>query len=122
RYWETLETTPSLKTPIRTILHSPPVFEFGEPIGGSYPPWYDPTYWHDGFKTQIAFHASLYNVWRIAKVYAGVFFLLLFSSTIGACLLAIFSSGGPLKALGRSVRWWPIALPALATLLIYSPV
>lgn len=122
RYWETLETTPSLKTPIRTILHSPPVFEFGEPIGGSYPPWYDPTYWHDGFKTRIAIHASLYNVWGIAKVYAGVFFLLLLSSTIGACLLATFSTGGPLKALRRSVRWWAIAVPALATLVIYSPV
>jgi hypothetical protein len=122
RYFETLQTTPSLKTPVRTILEHPAVFEFGEPIGGTYPPWYDPTYWHDGFETRIAIHASLYNVWRTAKVYAGVFFLLLLSSTVGACLLVILSEGGLFRALGRSARWWPIALPALAALAIYSPV
>jgi hypothetical protein len=122
RYWETSETSPSLKTPVRAILDSPPVYEFGEPIGGTYPPWYDPTYWHDGFKTRIAIRASLHNVWGISKVYAGVFFLLLLSSTVGSCLLAIFSSGGPLSAILRSARWWPVAVPALATLAIYSPV
>lgn len=122
RYWETPETTPSLKTPMRTILHNPPVFEFGEPIGGTYPPWYDPTYWHDGFETHIAIHAALYNMWGIAKVYAGAFFLFLFSLTSGAFLLVSFSNGGPLRAIRRSVRWWPIALPALAALAIYSPV
>jgi len=43
-------------TPLHTtrIIHEdPPVYEFAEPIGGTYPPWYDPTYWYDGVQPHI---------------------------------------------------------------------
>jgi hypothetical protein len=119
RYWE---TSPSLKHPVRAILDSPPVFEFGEPIAGTFPPWYDPTYWHNGFTATPAIGASLRNGWKSVGIYVGIFFLLLFSLTLGACLLAIASNGGVLTSIRRSARWWPIAVPALATLAIYSPV
>jgi len=32
----------------RQLLEHPPLFEFAEPIGGTYPPWFDPSYWNEG--------------------------------------------------------------------------
>jgi len=34
--------------PTRKIFDNPPAFEFARPITGSYPLWYDPTYWYEG--------------------------------------------------------------------------
>jgi hypothetical protein len=40
--------------PTRLILKSPvPVYEFGEPVGGSYPPWRDPSYWYAGIQPHL---------------------------------------------------------------------
>ncbi|HEV8037523.1 MAG TPA: hypothetical protein VGP62_01580 [Bryobacteraceae bacterium] len=39
--------------PTRQLSSSPAIFEFATPIGGTYPPWYDPTYWSQG--ARIAF-------------------------------------------------------------------
>lgn len=32
----------------RKVLDTPPIYEFGGEIGGTYPLWYDPSYWHEG--------------------------------------------------------------------------
>ena len=46
--------------PTRKIFDQPPAFEFSEPVGGTYPVWYDPTYWYEGsvshfdFRKQVA--------------------------------------------------------------------
>ena len=37
----------------RQIHESPAAFEFATPIAGSYPPWYDPSYWHAGIKIRF---------------------------------------------------------------------
>jgi hypothetical protein len=37
----------------RKIYESPAVFEFGTPVAGSYPPWYDPSYWHAGLEIHV---------------------------------------------------------------------
>jgi 4-amino-4-deoxy-L-arabinose transferase-like glycosyltransferase len=36
------------KHPSRRIFNAPPVYEFATPVGGTYPNWYDPSYWYDG--------------------------------------------------------------------------
>jgi hypothetical protein len=43
------------KHPTRKIFDAPAIYEFGAPIGGTYPPWYDPSYWHEG----IVLHFNL---------------------------------------------------------------
>jgi hypothetical protein len=42
---------PGALHPVRRLLDRPSVVEFGEPIAGTYPLWYDPVYWHAGLKT-----------------------------------------------------------------------
>lgn len=34
--------------PTRKILDAPPVYEFAGPVAGTYPVWYDPSYWNEG--------------------------------------------------------------------------
>lgn len=40
--------------PPRTILEKPLVLEFADPVKGTYPLWYDPSYWYEGAKTRIS--------------------------------------------------------------------
>lgn len=42
--------------PSRIIYAQPPVYEFNGPVRGTYPPWYDPSYWYEG--TQSPFNMS----------------------------------------------------------------
>lgn len=37
-----------LAHPPRRVLDTPPVYEFGAPVGGTLPLWYDPSYWSEG--------------------------------------------------------------------------
>ena len=53
-HWQGEQTefgTPEHTT--RQIHESPAAFEFATPIAGSYPPWYDPSYWHAGIKIRF---------------------------------------------------------------------
>src|SRR5207245_8576714 len=43
-------TRSELKHPVNKIYDTPPTYEFGGPIGGTYPLWYDSTYWHEGIR------------------------------------------------------------------------
>ena len=39
--------------PTRRIQDQPPVYEFARAEGGTYPPWFDPAYWHQGLEAQF---------------------------------------------------------------------
>lgn len=39
--------------PARLVMEDPPVYEFGTPVGGTYPLSYDPSYWYEGVKTRF---------------------------------------------------------------------
>src|SRR5205807_3914272 len=58
--------------PTRKIFPSPPVYEFAAPIGGTYPPWYDPAYWYEGVKLRVDPNAHLANLVRSAGLLLGM--------------------------------------------------
>lgn len=39
--------------PTRVLFTEPTVYEFDGPVGGTYPPWYDPSYWYEGVKPRF---------------------------------------------------------------------
>ena len=39
--------------PTRKVFDRPAVYEFGSPVGGTYPPWYDPSYWYQGVEVHF---------------------------------------------------------------------
>jgi hypothetical protein len=52
------------KHPTQQVFASPAVYQFATPIGGTYPVWYDPTYWSEG----LIVHFSL---WRQLSALVG---------------------------------------------------
>jgi len=81
------------KHPTRRVLDSPLVYEYAQPVGGSYPPWTDPSYWYDGIrphfnlkqqlKTLISSLVSYYGLFsQLAGLCTGLVVLLLWSADL----------------------------------------
>lgn len=54
--------------PTRVLFETPTVYEFGEPVRGTFPPWRDPYYWFAG----ITPHFDLTGQWRVIKANATI--------------------------------------------------
>jgi hypothetical protein len=59
------------KHPVRKIATNPSVFEFAMPVGGTYPPWNDPSYWLDGLKTRLDIGGQLHLLVGSVHAYSG---------------------------------------------------
>lgn len=108
--------------PTRVVLNNPRVYEFGEPVGGTFPPWYDPTYWHEGvrvyfdFKQQV--RAFSFNLFLLSCV-----FLYFTSSRLVTFLLLFLGTLSLRRYSGRDARaLWMIIIPALFTMFMYALV
>jgi len=112
----------SPKHPTRKILDSPAIYEFGEPIAGTFPVWYDPVYWHEGIKT----HFDLKGQLKALEVSAEHFYELFFSNVTYGLLVGFFSlylvSNRRLKLLKDLTPQLSLIIPALAALGLYSLV
>ncbi len=40
--------------PTRKLSERPEIYEFAKPIGGTYPPWFNPVYWNEGIGVRLA--------------------------------------------------------------------
>ncbi len=58
---------------IDRIFESPDVFEFGTPVGGTYPIWYDPSYWYEGVQLRFNWSDQLRVLETSLKAYFRVF-------------------------------------------------
>ena len=107
----------------RKIFDNPPAFEFSEPIGGTYPVWYDPTYWYEGSVSHFDLGKQLrVFVGGIASYYEllqnrGINYGLL----IGLVALYILSGRGRL-VIYDLIDQWSLIVPAIAGLGLYALV
>ena len=109
--------------PTRKVLEEPATYEYGsDPVGGTYPPFFDPTYWHEGVKAHFDVRGQL----RVLRWSAAVGWRLFV--TDGAFLLF-----GAFVLLSVGWRGWSVLLrdlilrsdlilPFLAALAMYSLV
>ncbi|HYB60236.1 MAG TPA: hypothetical protein VEH50_02045 [Methylomirabilota bacterium] len=105
---------------LRILSLSPPVEAFASHLEGTYPPWYDPNYWsgptHPRFEWRgqlRALEAGLAEYFRLLSAEKGI--------AVG--LLALFLFSGRRRDLCRELGFvWPLWLPAVATLALYSLV
>lgn len=106
--------------PTRVIFDHPTIFEFAAPIGGSYPPWYDPSYWYDGIVTKIRLGNQLRAVRYTIEEYVGIVAYMggLLVGFLGTALLA--RQHGPVWR--DALRNWVVWVPALAALGLYGLV
>jgi hypothetical protein len=73
--------------PQRKLLAEPPLYEFARPIGGSYPLWYDSSYWYEGIKPHFSFKGQLMAIYRTMSSYLRIFSV---TGTLYAVFVAIF--------------------------------
>lgn len=55
--------------PMRELASDPLLYEFAQPVPGSYPPWYDPSYWYEGIKPHFSLRGQAWALYRAGNVY-----------------------------------------------------
>jgi hypothetical protein len=106
--------------PTRMLRASPPVFEFATPIPGTYPPWYDPSYWYEGVAPRFSLRNQIRTIRYTVEEYAGILPYMggLYVGFLGMALFA-HAHGQPWKGMAS---YWPIWLPGVAALGLYGLV
>ncbi|MEK9136405.1 MAG: hypothetical protein AAB393_04730, partial [Bacteroidota bacterium] len=107
------------KHPTRKVFDRPATYEFGTPIGGTYPPWQDPFYWFDGVIPHFELNGQLRVLGRSIERYVYLFRDLDHNLILGLFLLA-FMSSGPQLVLRILARQWFVLVPAALALSSYA--
>jgi hypothetical protein len=106
------------KHPTHLVLSHPQVFTFAEPIGGTYPAWYNPAYWYDGIKP----HFNLKQQLEVTTVNLSILVLIFCRSPIFVpCLLLIPFCGASLWWT-RYRKLWPVTLLSWSVVALYALV
>jgi hypothetical protein len=106
--------------PTRKIFSDPAVYEFASPIQGSYPPWYDPSYWYEGVRPHFQLKWQLWALFRAANLYLKIFSK---SGALWVVFVAALVVGKRALAWGSSSSGaWLVILPSVAALAMYSLV
>ena len=103
----------------RKIHDNPPVYEFAAPVGGTYPPSYDPSYWNEGRKWTFDIRAQLNVIKEHLFLYAGL--MLRDQPGLLAGVFVLLLAGG--MATRRAlVRSWPLFALFFAATGLYALV
>jgi hypothetical protein len=102
----------------RKILDDPPVYEFAQPVGGTFPPWYDPSYWNDGLKGTFRLRAQIRVLVQSARNYTQILLGQLGLLT-GLAIFLLWGGAPTRKAIAHN---WPLVAVALLSLGLYSVV
>jgi 4-amino-4-deoxy-L-arabinose transferase-like glycosyltransferase len=109
--------------PTRKIFDDPPAFEFSQPIGGTYPVWYDPTYWYEGGVSHFDARQQLRVIVGGVKWYYELFQTRGLQYGLFVALVILYLIGRRRRLLVRDlIEQWPLLLPALAGMGIYLVV
>jgi hypothetical protein len=110
--------------PTRKLFDAPAVYEFAAPVAGTYPPWYDPTYWYEGVRVRLSLTGQLKAVARNVLLAYQFMFYRFFPGAIVACLFILFyMSGRTFREIRRDAsRYRFLLLPALVASSFYMLV
>ncbi len=122
RHWQdnaALSVHPQHTT--RKLLNWPEVYEFATPVSGTYPVWYDPTYWWTGVDARMhpvrLLAAFIKNAGQIVD------YLMKVCGILTTVVLMMFLLGDRLKDSWRQLmKFLPILLPAVALILMYAMI
>lgn len=104
--------------PTRRVLDDPAVFEYAEPIGGTYPPWYDPSYWNEGVRPGFRLRSQVRVLVQSFLTYGTIFqgYAPLIAALIFFLLL------GKQPAVNEIARDWPLLVIPLVVAGVYALV
>jgi hypothetical protein len=109
--------------PTRVLSTAPMVNEFDGPIGGTYPPWYDPSYWYEGVQPRFSMTGHLRRL--VESVMGGgdsADFMTFFSwspSALVLVLVAVFLARRRMLSWNSLRDHAPLLVPALVALATY---
>jgi 4-amino-4-deoxy-L-arabinose transferase-like glycosyltransferase len=109
--------------PTRKIFDDPPAYEFGYPVAGTYPLWYDPTYWYEGSVSHFDFREQLRVSVSAVQAYYDIFnsWGLQYGLLVGIVAL-YFLSRRDWLLLYDLTQQWNLMIPAIAGLGLYALV
>ncbi|MBI5666243.1 MAG: hypothetical protein HZC49_14300 [Nitrospirae bacterium] len=107
--------------PVRKIFSKPDTYEFGTPRGGTYPAWYDPSYWHEGIQVHFDLRKQLSVLNTHIKEYSDVLFKEQYVLLIG-CLILYYMSGRKWLCIKDFAEQWLLYMPAFTLMAIYALV
>ena len=101
--------------PSRKLFDSPAIYEFSTPVAGSYPPWYDPTYWYEGIRPRLSFSQQLKAVARnVLLAYQFLFYRFFPGAVVSALFILFYLSRRRPRRLARDVAAYGFLIaPAL---------
>lgn len=104
---------------IRVGVETPQVEEFATPVAGTYPPWYDPTYWNEGLRPHFEVRAQL----RALRINLSTYFQVVSAQKGIAVGLFVLIFASDRATWARAVRkLWAIWLALILTLGLYALV
>jgi|SRR5690242_1674322 len=109
-----------LRHPPRILMVHPGVIEFAAPVAGTFPLWYEASYWLDG--TTIRFSpAGQFRV-LLASFATGFRLLLDTKEFLVLILILILADGSPASYLHRMLQLWELWIPAAFAIGMYALV
>ncbi len=107
--------------PSRQIFDAPPIYEFGTPIGGTYPISLDPSYWYRGLSVSFDLRQQVDYLLFSGLFYFDLFFRQQAALTVGVLILYLMNRRRPLR-IADIVSHWGLTIPALVTFGFYGLV
>lgn len=107
--------------PPRKIFDAPEIYEFGSPLGGTYPLWYDPSYWNEGLKSHFDLNEQMQAIKKTIKKYYPMFYPKNIVMIFGSLILYLMSRKRWL-VVKDIAEHWNLLIPAVAAFAMYSLV
>jgi hypothetical protein len=118
RHWQGTPSRPA-QHPTRRISDWPEAYEFAAPVPGTYPVWFDPTYWQAGLDASI--HPRLELLALSTNLHEYRTFVLHDTPFLTAILLVLLLSQDSISGCLRSISaYWAILLPCASMFLMYA--
>ena len=106
--------------PARQIFSAPTIYEFGAPVRGTYPPWYDPSYWDAGLRVRFDLRDQLHALARNLNRYLRGFWSQ--NALIACVLVLVVLRRDRSSVLHDFLSVWYLWLPAAAACGLYGLV
>jgi hypothetical protein len=114
---------PDAKHPVHQLSALPHAYEYGSPIAGTYPLWYDPSYWHEGIRPHVDFKRQIRTVLLAGAECAAIAFSPVVGLGISVAILFLYLVAPRIgSCLSIAIAQWVLWMPALAGIALYSLV
>jgi hypothetical protein len=96
-FWQGENGTGVPRHPVRQLLAHPRLFEFAGPVGGTYPPAFDGSYWLEGLRLRLNWRGPL----AVFRQSSGTFFQIWYIQVEYAVILVVLA----ILATSRAAAW-----------------